>query len=147
MMALEKKDWTLLALALADGKPLSPVQLQKVVFLFQKMMPANIATSDYYNFTPYNYGPFCSAVYDDANALAEEGLAKVGLAAPQGYRDYSATPQGVAAGTKLAATLSSDTTEYASKLVEWVIQQSFAGLVSAIYEKFPEYKVNSVFRG
>ena len=33
---LQKKDWTLLAIALADGQPLSPVQLQKSVFLFGK---------------------------------------------------------------------------------------------------------------
>lgn len=147
MPTLEKKDWTLLALALADGKPLSPVQLQKAVFLFQKMMPEETVTADYYNFTPYNYGPFSSAVYDDVNTLAEEGLAKVSYVASQGYRDYSATPEGVAAGKELAAKLPKDTAEYAGTLIDWVRQQSFTSLVSAVYQKFPEYKVNSVFRG
>ena len=74
---LQRKDWTLLAIALAGGLPLSPAQLQKAVFLFGEQMPKDVLPEDFYDFQPYNYGPFCRDVYTDAEELAAEGLVEI----------------------------------------------------------------------
>jgi uncharacterized protein YwgA len=141
---VSKEDWTLLAVALADGKPLSPVQLQKTVFLFGKLLPEEVLPKSYYNFSPYNYGPFCVDVYRDAESLAEAGLADIG-ATSHGYAEYTATTRGIVKGQEVASRLPQEAASYAAAIVEWVRKQSFSQLVSAVYEEFPEYKVNSVF--
>lgn len=146
-VTLHKKDWTLLAVALADGKPLSPVQLQKSVFLFGKLLPSEVLTEDFYEFVPYNYGPFCPEVYRDAEELAQEGLVQISSVATHGYSQYSATPAGIAEGYRVRELLPSSVAEHAKAIVEWARAQTFRGLVSAVYEKYPEYRANSVFTG
>jgi uncharacterized protein len=142
---LQKKDWTLLAITLADGRPLSPVQLQKSVFLFKKLLPDEVLPDDFYEFVPYNYGPFCSEVYRDAEELAEEGLVQISSVADHGYSQYSATPGGIERRQALLKLLPPDIADHARVVVEWVRAQTFRGLVSAIYDRYPEYRANSVF--
>lgn len=144
---LQKKHWALLAVAFAKGNPLSPVQLQKSVFLFGKLLQEDVLPGDFYEFVPYSYGPFCPEVYRDAEELAEEGLVQISSVVSHGYSQYSATPEGIENAESLAESLPSHVVEHARTIVEWVREQTFRGLVSAIYEKYPEYRVNSVFTG
>ena len=39
-----------------------------------------------------------------------------------------------------------DEREHLKRLVQWARKQTFAQLVSAVYEKHPEMKQNSIFR-
>ena len=55
---LQKKEWTLLVIALAGGRPLSPVELQKSVFLMGQLLPNEVLPEDYFEFVSYNCGPF-----------------------------------------------------------------------------------------
>jgi hypothetical protein len=142
---LQKKDWTMLAIALAAGQPLAPVQLQKSVFLFGELLPDEVLPEDFYEFIPYNYGPFCPEVYRDAERLAEEGLVQISSVTAHGYSQYAATPQGIAEGDRLRKLLPSRVAEHARVIVDWVRAQTFSGLVSEIYRRYPAYRVNSVF--
>jgi len=142
---LLKEDWTLLAIALALGQPLSPVQLQKTVFLFGELLPDEVLPDDFYKFVPYNYGPFCPEVYKDAETLAEEGLVQISSVAGQGYSQYAATSEGITEGERLRELLPPSVAEHAGIIVEWVRAQTFRGLVSEIYRRYPQYRANSVF--
>lgn len=142
---LLKKDWTLLAIALAAGQPLSPVQLQKSVFLFGELLPEEVLPDDFYEFVAYNYGPFCPEIYRDAETLAEEGLVQISSVAGHGYSQYAATPEGITEGELLRGLLPPRVTEHAKTIVEWVRAQTFKGLVSEIYRRYPRYRANSVF--
>jgi uncharacterized protein len=144
---MKREVWTLLALSAAGGEPLSPVQLQKSVFLFGKLLPKEATRENFYEFTPYNYGPFCLEVYKDADLLAERGLVDKSVDLGRGYSQYRSTANGQLEGDTLLSDLSLPIQEDVKAIVEWVKTQSFRGLVSAIYEKYPEYKVNSVFTG
>lgn len=148
-MALEvetvsRKNWALLVLALVGGGALSPVQLQKSLFLIGKKM-SKLMPNDFYSFEPDNYGPFCGQIYDDVRALASEGLVSVSRASGN-YLQYAATEQGIARSKAICGMLPTEAVEYAKQLVRWVRAQSFRGLVSAIYREFPEYKTNSIFQ-
>jgi uncharacterized protein len=144
---LTKEDVTLLALASADGNELTPIQLQKSVFLFQKMFPVGVIEEEY-EFIPYNYGPFCSEVYDDARSLSSEGLVQLASSyGTSGYTTYAATSEGIESGKDLASRLRPETADHARRLVDWVRRQSFGGLVKAIYDQYPEFQVNSIFQG
>ncbi len=69
------KDWTLLVIASARGKEVSPVQLQKTLFLIGKnLTPAQRRSATFYNFRAYDYGPFDRTIYDHADELRNEGL-------------------------------------------------------------------------
>src|SRR5439155_6656754 len=49
--------WVLLALLAAEGHSLTPVQLQKCLFLLGSRRPKDVGR-DFYHFRPYDYGPF-----------------------------------------------------------------------------------------
>lgn len=147
MAKLSKREWTLLATALADGEPLSPVQLQKTLFLFGRLLPSGTTGEEFYQFFPHNYGPFCPEVYDDARKLAEEGFVAIGRAPGASYSQYTATPEALQEVEGLLARLPGEATDLVKRIVAWAQSQSFCGLVTAIYRQYPEFKVNSIFSG
>jgi len=142
---MDRSDRTALALALAGDRGLTPVQLQKAVFLLQELVPAQ---ADRYCFTPHNYGPFCGEVYDDARNLQANGVVSISERGASGYPEYRITADGQeSVSARSADGLNQEEVAHARRIVEWVQRQSFRGLVSAIYERWPEYRVKSVFRG
>jgi hypothetical protein len=52
-----RQDWLLMALAYRNGEPMTPAQIQKAMFLMSAEAPALVGRF-FYNFVPYNYGPF-----------------------------------------------------------------------------------------
>lgn len=143
---MERRESILLVLSLANGEPLSPVKLQKTLFLFGKLLPPELLPPDYYDFAPFDYGPFCGAIYDEARLLASEGLLYIDSSPIRRYPEYIATPLGLMRGQSVAESLPEEAVSYATRIVSWVLRQTFASLVSAIYQKYPEYKVKSIFR-
>jgi hypothetical protein len=145
MAKIEKKYWTLLALASAKGESLSPVQLQKTLFLFGRKMPAAVK-HDYYNFIPYNYGPFDPVIYSDAEVLTAESLVVLQERPGCRWSEYAATPRGIALAEKIKNSVPGKELRYLDGLVEWVRSLSFRDLLRTVYAEYPDYAVNSVFR-
>jgi hypothetical protein len=134
-------------IAAAQGKPVSPVQLQKSLFLIDKnLSPAQRGGGAFYNFRAYDYGPFDSAIYSDADLLEAEGLVTI-TDPQQSHRTYSVTPTGMDRANALRDERPAAVIAYLDKVVQWVRGRSFSDLVRAIYEQYPEMRVNSVFRG
>ena len=143
---MERKDWLLLTLAEAGADGLSPVQLQKSVFLICEMVKQT-RKEECYVFEPHNYGPFSANVYADAEALEEQGLADIDAAGPRRYARYRATSEGQDKAPALRSNLDEPVRIYLTQVVRWVKEKTFPELIRAIYQWFPPYKVNSVFRG
>lgn len=141
---MKRKDWNLLVIAAAAGKPINPVQLQKCLFIIGR--EADIK-EDYYNFIPYNYGPFCGEVYDDARDLAGEGLVLIRSVPGQNWSEYSITREGIKIAERINNGLSKNLSDFIILLVSWARELSFQDLVRAVYDKYPEYRKNSVFVG
>ena len=140
---MKRQDWTVLALSFANGRGLSAVQLQKALFLLERGLPEEVGPK-FYNFTPYNYGPFDSSVYKDADVLADQSL--VNISKPTGrYTVYSITPEGAKAAKQLEAKAPARAVQHLKDIVEWIQTLTFAQLVRAIYARYPEMKANSVF--
>jgi uncharacterized protein YwgA len=143
---MTRKDWTLLVIAAARGKALSPVQLQKTLFLIGANLSDDARrTKRFYNFRAYDYGPFAREIYDDAEQLSREGLV---LVYPEtgSYRNYIATSAGIQRADELRKDLSGDVVIYVDEVVKWAHSLSFNDLVRAIYQQYPEMKAQSVFR-
>lgn len=139
---MERRDWVLAALDAADGEPLTPIQLQKSLFLLGKERP-QVARRRFYKFTPYSYGPFDSSIYHDAQSLSDEGL--ITISQPDsGTREYRTT----AAGSKAARSLDlkPDARGNLRRIVSHVTSLTFRELVSEIYKRYPSTRIRSVFR-
>lgn len=125
------------------GATYSPVQLQKLFFLLDREASVGLG-GPYFNFQPYDYGPFDRAIYDRLDALRDSGLVQTFNSGR--YRLYAVTPEGAATGEAVLGSMSPEMRDYVGAVASWVRRLSFGDLVSSIYEKYPDMRVNSVFR-
>ena len=83
-------------------------------------------------------------MYATLEELEAEGL----VAIEEGgfrVREFRLTPQGVEAGEKVRGELDPRLGDYVKTLSAWAHRPSFVSLVNAIYERFPEMRVRSMF--
>lgn len=134
------RKYLLAALAAAPGGALSPVQAQKALFVLGQEAEGQVGR-DFYQFVPYNYGPFCREIYDDVADLASQGLVMIDNSAKPARYIITKTGLDEAAQSEIAPSLE----EYVSAVVGWVAAQSFSQLLNSVYSKYPAFAVNSVF--
>jgi hypothetical protein len=139
-----RQDWLVMALAHRGGQPMTPVQIQKAMFLMS-MEGKRFVDARFYKFRPYNYGPFDAGVYHDLDDLVQRGLATTSPG--YGWKMHAATPAGMKEAARIRRTADGRGVTYLEKAVDWVCSLSFPALVRAIYAKYPEFKANSVFTG
>ena len=143
---INRMDWALLVIAAADGEPVSPVQLQKSLFLIGKNIePVENRLGGFYNFRPFDYGPFDSDVYRDAEILAAKSLVAISSQPGRSYREYAATASGLEEAGKIDRQLEPSIVRYVREIVAWARSLSFNDLVRAIYRQYPEQRTRSVF--
>ncbi len=139
---MKRRDIVLAAMSQQETRRFTPVQLQKLFFLLDQEA-SELMDGPKFEFRPYNYGPFDAAVYEQLESLAQEGLATI--AGPHRFREYALTTDGVKEGKAVAKRLPPRLVEYMGEVTEFVRRLSFAELVSAIYNNYPQMKTNSVF--
>ncbi len=141
---MDRKEILLIVVSKAGTTPLTPVQLQKAVFLIAKARLPELPTP-FYDFEPYNYGPFCKAIYTDADDMQVKGLVYRIPSGKGHWVDTVITSTGQICAQKLKNNLLQPNLTFIGNVVNWVQSQPFTTLVSKIYELFPEYRQNSVF--
>ena len=144
---MQKEDFLLMVVASGKDEPLTPVQLQKSLFLISehKQRFPEVPES-FYDFRPYHYGPFDIRVYQDADVLAEKGLVLRFTSNIGAWKDTVATHSGREKAEELMAQLNPVLKRYIREVVEWTQKLSFRELVGAIYQAYPDYRKNSVFQ-
>ena len=143
---MENRDFVLLAVAAGESKALTPVQLQKSLFLIKEgLSKAGAAEMPSYDFEPYLYGPFDIDVYKDAELLHEEGTVLRFRSRSGSLVETMVTPTGLAQARSLEEGLPAHVVAWLHETVAWVQSQSFRELVGSIYKQYPEYRKDSVF--
>ena len=142
---MDRKDIVLLVIESASDEGLSPLQLQKSLFIIGQSK-LNGLPLDFYAFRPYNYGPFCEEIYHDTDTLVEEGMVFNIPVAGQSWSKYVITLKGQTRGEEIKKENNIGLVEYINDTVQWVKSLDFSELLRAIYAKYPEYRVNSVFQ-
>lgn len=140
---MTKRDLVLAALAPAGGKPHSPVQVQKLLFLLDREA-ADLVGGPYFDFQPYDYGPFDKRVYSVLEGLDVAEL--VTIRSDGWKRSYALTPAGQRKGEQLLEQLPAQAKRYIRRASAFVRELNFIELVSAIYQQYPEMRQNSVIR-
>ncbi len=137
-----RQDWLLLGLARRGERGLSPVQVQKAMFLMSAELPRAVGPG-FYRFKPYNYGPFDEKIYHDLDDLARDGLVFIDGGGPT--RRYAITAKGLDRATQAQSSADPRALGYLDRVVDWVCSLTFSTLVRAIYDKYPKFRANSVF--
>jgi hypothetical protein len=130
--------------AAGENANLTPVQVQKLFFLLDREA-APLLDGPHFNFQPYDYGPFDSAVYNGIEELARRNLAHVQSTGR--YRVYSLSQSGFQEGSRLLNAVAPNARNYIVNVAGWIRQLTFEQLVASIYNRYPEMKAKSVFRG
>lgn len=141
---MERQKLMLAALAAGgENATFAPVQVQKLFFLIDREA-SNLVGGPFFDFVPYDYGPFDKAVYIELDSLySQELLQTRGIS---NYRTYALTPAGFAAGTSVLTTMSASAKKFLREAAQWVRSLNFQQLVAAIYNRYPDMRVNSIFR-
>jgi uncharacterized protein YwgA len=142
---MENKEVLLLVVASANDEGLSPLQLQKSLFLVGECGLSELP-SGFYKFVPYNYGPFNPVIYSDADSLAEDGLLEYISVPGQRWSKYAATSAGLARADEIRENISKELNNYITEVVGWILSRTFSELLRAIYTKYPQFRSNSVFQ-
>ena len=139
---MNRIDWTLLALGVSQGRPISPAHLQQSLFLFEQAFPpASPACS--YEFVPGDYGPESVEVYHDIDDLADSGLIIVSQGRG-GWQEYAVTPAGLQRAADLSASAPTAAAAYLREVVQWAMGQNLQQLIRAIRDRFPSFHEHSL---
>jgi DNA-binding PadR family transcriptional regulator len=140
-----RADWLLLLIADAGGEnasqPIDPVRIMKGLFLLSK--EDIIPRGDQYSFSAYAYGPVAFEVYDDLDKQVAAGLISAEAVPGRTWSVYRATPVGLERAKRLASQLGAKGRAIMEKR-RYVLSRPFVRLLREIYDRFPEYAVNTV---
>lgn len=127
-------------LPVSEPNIVSPLQIMKGLFLLSK----ELKLENFYTFEPYLYGPCSFDIYNDLNALLRENLLTTIKFLPSYWSYYRVTPQGIEKSKKILQTAGQEMVTKMKEIKKIVVSKGFIDLLKYIYEKYPEYAVNSI---
>jgi hypothetical protein len=95
---MNRRDLVLAILAASAGRPYTPVQIQKAVFVVCDQLPDLIDDGPGFHFQPYDYGPFDADVYSEIAFLQRQGKAAIAPSPSGTWSTYAASDAGVERG-------------------------------------------------
>lgn len=141
---MDREEIVLIVLSAGGNSKYTPVQIQKVFFLVDKLIGDKIG-GPFFKFVPYHYGPFDKSIYADLDSLKDKELVLINSTPLSSLKTFSLTDKGIERGQELMTKLGDKERKHIDKLNEYVRKLSFSQLVSSIYKAFPEMKKNSIF--
>jgi uncharacterized protein YwgA len=118
-----------------DKKSMFPIQLMKAIFLYlQEEKP-----KDFYEFSPYLYGPCSFDVYADLKLLEDNGFI-TSYPTYRGWSFFGITSEGekhLMSDTKVIRKL--------DEIKKTILSKPFIELLKYVYSKYPEFTQNSIF--
>ena len=97
---MNRQDLMLAVLAVDRGASYTPVQVQKLFFLLDARV-ADRFGGPYFEFSPWDYGPFDRAVYDELEGLEAAGLVQISRSPGGRWRTYRLTMEGQERGEQI----------------------------------------------
>jgi uncharacterized protein YwgA len=143
---MARRDWLILLLGFkgADGPALDPVRVQKGMFLFAQESGAGEA--ERYSFEPYNYGPYSFELRDDLRHLVAEGLAEAQPVPGYTWNKYKLTAAGMERAQAVRDGSQRELAKKVFQIKQRITGKSFNALLRDVYDDYPEFASNSIFR-
>jgi hypothetical protein len=120
------------------------VRVQKALFLFAQRSKA--PDEQKYKFVPYRFGPFSWDIYPDLDRLVLAGLLTQEAVSWMSSPVYTLTRRGRTKADELAAEAPPRRYELLMDLRQFVTERSFSELLNDIYDLYPSFAKESVFR-
>jgi hypothetical protein len=117
---MNRRDLVLAVLASSEGRPYTPAQLQKSVFLISRNLPRLIEGAGF-KFVPYDYGPFDSDVYHEADNLRRAGDAIITPSDVGRWNTYAASESGLIKGRALLGRLDEPARQYLQQVSTYIV--------------------------
>ncbi len=135
----------LLALMAAGGKgaSFSVVQIQKLAFLIDQEA-SNLIGEHHFQFSPGALGPSDARIHEELVALIKGG--EILVDQRRSVLALSLTPQGLQCGIQGLQNLSGEARQAITDRARWLLSSSLAGLLGAIFDRYPEMAANSKIR-
>lgn len=139
MTALNKRDWLLLLLR---HKPLDRIRLMKALFLIWHRSGRNL--EDYYEFTPYMYGPCSFDLYTELETLQQKHLVSQAPHPVAHWASYYLTPMGASRASAIQNAASGETVAFIRAVAEEVASLGFHALLRKVYSEAPDFASQTV---
>jgi len=120
---VEPRDWLLLAMAAAGAAGLSPIQLQRSLFLLSQKRKTHLA-SGFYQFEPGDAWPFSKALYEDLDAFVAAGDVTKEYRPECTQSFFRLADSGRMLAEELRPHLKAEASSYLEEAVAWVTEQS-----------------------
>ena len=132
----------------AENREIDPIRIMKGQFILSKETPGSWLSPDMrYHFVPYSFGPCSFEIYSDLDSLERQNLIRGTQPPQQSWKNYAVSND---PGNR---ELESVRNEFRPELLKYVLEVrrfvdslNFRALLTAVYKKYPDYAVNSVFR-
>ena len=145
-LVLTPRQRLLLSYVAGGDEELDPIRIVKGLFVFCQEVPKDwVDNQALYEFEPYSYGPFSFALYHDLEALHALGVLAVREQPDASWKFYHLTDLGRQLATEARTDLDPKAVRYLDEVRKVMLSMDFRTLLRAIYKKYPEYAVNSVF--
>jgi uncharacterized protein len=145
---VNRSDWLLLLLAFkaeSDSPALDPIRVQKGMFLLAE--EGGLPAEERYDFTPYNWGPYCRDVRTDLDRLVGEGYVQARDVPGYSWKRYGLTAAGIDyARHVLREEVEPQHARRVADIKQRVSSPSFNELLDDVYTAYPRMAVNSLFR-
>ena len=125
------------------------IQIQKLFFLYDEKIRKDSGKTPFFDFKPYDYGPFDKTVYEDIEDLESKNLAEItSVQAPYQSRRklYALSYRGFNQGKEILAEMPTSERNQIRKVMTSLLQhRSFGDLVVSVYREYPHMRANSKF--
>ena len=127
-----------------ENESMDRIRIMKTLFLLDKQIDQRL--SNFYQFTPYLYGPFSLEVYTDLDELRQEGHIQLELTLPLNWSRYRLTEKGISAVDKIYKEIPAPLKTKMREVKNLVTGLSFVELLRYVYKEYPEYAYSSVIK-
>jgi hypothetical protein len=139
MNPLSKRDWLLLLLL---NKPLDRIRLMKALFLIWHRSGRTL--ENYYEFTPYMYGPCSFDLYAELDAAQQEHLVSQAPHSVAQWAAYYLTPKGASRAKAVQGIAPKEIVNLIQAVAEEVSSVGFHTLLRKVYAEAPDFASQSV---
>jgi len=144
-LRIQRHYWPGVVLSLSPDRKLTPIQIQKSLFLIGENLRTLIGPA-FYSFEPHNYGPFSKEIYRDIEELRDEGFVEVRSIVGRQWNEYECTSAGGELASEILGRIPDHARAYIASIVDWTRRTPFNELLGAVYKAYPKYAVRSVFK-
>lgn len=143
IIKLTPKDWLLILLMVNDRKPIiGNVMIDKEVFLLVKELLNDSSVEEFFDFFPYKLGPYSTEIFKLLGRMEDEGLINIEKSV-MGEEIYSITKKGEEYIQTLIGNKDIPVLKKIENMKKFFHQRGYKSLLRYVYEKYPEYIVNS----